>query len=432
MSSMQAVVSLALIASSAWAHAEVPRQCSPSIAADPCGDSPDPLTACRETLEKNRYRLATRITLCDVYVQQDELVDAIVLIEEGLNLCNRNSYSCGRLKIALSQLHELEAKQTPDTRAQWAARLKARRAYCLRLSQFDAAIEACNQALVAYPDDAELHLSLARKYRLRGFTALALVSYRNSRDHGAREDVTQLMAEVELERQQQIEACLNGQELPSCDTAVLAGAEDGFDLQRKRGELLLVENRFDAAREALLIAQAIRPTDVGAARRLLEFLDEGSVNLQDPAIMTARAYALLATGQEWAALVARRRIPESYVNENIEQQGAALFVRAEREREIMVTERCLRRSDESALGDCEILIFTGLPDEIRIRDHIAILEKSIEDRRLAKLQAERVAEAEARIASVDQSIDQSVDQIVAEVGAQAVAFSNRANDGVTH
>ena len=63
------------------------------------------------------------------------------------------------------------------------------------------------------------------------------------------EDVAVAASEVELERLEQVEACMRYNDLLACDTAVVPGADDEFDLQQKRGGLLAAEGELEAALE---------------------------------------------------------------------------------------------------------------------------------------------------------------------------------------
>jgi tetratricopeptide (TPR) repeat protein len=323
-----------------------------------------------------------------------------------------------------------------DRRREWEAKMEARRNFCLgAVSIYDTAINACKEALVARPDDPALHQAVAAKYRAREMTAAALIAYGNAIERGAT-DLEVLITEVELERDAQADACLAGGDLPSCDTAVLPGAEDEFDLQRQRGELLLAAGQSEAALEAFSIAQSLEPGNRAVAARLLTLFDAlGQRVREDPSRLTARAYALLAAGAELEAMVLRNRIPVLFEDQRMEALGGRLFDAAEQRRDRVVQRDCLQRSDERALIDCRKLLVAELPDRNRIERHIDEVARELERQRVAPVVPEPAALPEPIAAVPDAGGDRAEGQEPRPQGAESVpatvaikTYSNQLSD----
>ncbi|MEJ2087155.1 MAG: hypothetical protein P8Y69_01440 [Gammaproteobacteria bacterium] len=360
-----AVVAVWLAAPAAAATA----RCEPTVASHPCAT--EGLARCQATVSADPYALEPRIALCDAYLAADDLLKALVTIQQGLDLCGSDRSNCQRLRVAMSNIQELAEKQTPDEVEERAHTVEVLRGYCLGPSASDASIEACLACLADDPNAQALHSALGDKYLRRGLSGRAVIAYRKAASLGRSAELDRAMADAEQLRRGQVGECLEGNLLLSCDSAILPGSSDEVAIQHKRGLLLSADGRGEAALEALLVAQSLAPMDAAVAASMLELLDSDAAAVsRNPGLRLAKAEALLAAGWLTDALLAYREVPERLLQGDVltRLDGA----RSQRRREIAAG--CLERQDLDAMAACRDLLVAGLPDAGDIRSHIADLE----------------------------------------------------------
>ncbi len=394
-SSLTAVMTLLVgaLAYPAEPGEEICGACNPQVRPDECLESADPLAACERSSARNPYALAPRIALCDAYIASGDLMNAIITLRKGLDLCGgRSSYDCTRLQMALSNVEECDAGQAPDILRDRRLRLEVARGFCEGRSSGDAAVDACNQALMAFPEDPSIFSALGTKHLRRGESALAVSSYRRGLQAAPDDSaVREALAVAEQARRDQARACLDSRDLAMCDAAVLSGEEDEFDIQVLRAQLLADD--ASAALEALLIAQSLKPSNRQVASAILPLaMARLGSDPANPVLNLARADALLALGRVDAAILAYREVDDDFL---MRTGGARRLVAARLQRTARVEGDCLDREDISVVPACQALILAGEPDERTIRTHIATLEQA-EQERLEQARAQAMEQEKLR------------------------------------
>jgi tetratricopeptide (TPR) repeat protein len=347
--------------------------CVPGYTIDDCGSA----QRCKDKLSGDPYDVPVRIAVCEALVADGDLLDAMVVLREGLETCGGRSYACSQMQIALSNVEELADKDTPDLRAERRREQEFKRQYCLGPSASDESIRACNEALLSYVDEGALYEALGAKYQRRGQPAQALQNLRQAAellpgDDGPR----QLLNDAEQARRELVDACLSERDLASCDAAILPGEPDEFDLQQRRAQLLLGQDRRAGALQAFLTAQSLAPEDVGVATSLLPLVGEALQGApEDPELHGARAAALAATGQIDRGIREYRRVLA--LNPEDDNASRRLGALRDARREQLETQ-CFGGED---VGPCRTRLIPGEPDEQHIREHIAEIEAAQELRR---------------------------------------------------
>ncbi|HEX7035886.1 MAG TPA: hypothetical protein VF210_08935 [Pseudomonadales bacterium] len=418
-----AAACLGLIASAGAVAAEPGPVCAPGYAAAECGST----ERCEAVLEQDPYDVPARIALCDALVEQGSLLDAMVVLRQGLDGCAGRSYACSVLQIALSNVEELAEKDAPDLRADRRRDQAFKRQYCLGPSASDESIQACNEALLSFGEDGALYQALGAKYQRRGQPAQALQNLRRAVALLPDSDeARRLLDEAEAARLELADACLASQDLDACNAATLAGEPDELRLQRRRAELLQHQGRRDAALQALLTAQSLAPDDSDLARGLLPLVDDAlETRPDDPELAAARAAALAAVGEVDPAILAYRRTLA--LNPADEEASRRLLALREQRRE-RLERLCFATQD---IDVCRQSILPGEPDEQRILAHVAAVEAA-EQRRA---EAEQALTEAAEAAEPSSPPEAGAEPALAAAGSTArpLRFRNApAADGSTH
>ena len=360
---------LLLVWSSAAAAQSV---CYRAAEADECLGKTDPRAACEASVNTDPYDLSARFSLCEVYLKDDQPLQAWMVLDQGLKLCGRNRRTCSRLQIALSNLEEeSEIRSRDDSASERSRRLanqESQRRICLRRMNGDLSLNACNEILLSFPDDVDLNVALAEKLINRGFPARAVRTFQHAIDKGGN-GLQASLRQAEQARTTLAAACLAENDLDQCNRALLPGAEDESRLQLRRAELLRAAGNTGAATGALLLAQTLRPDDAGIARQIVAALPQS--NLDDGDQAAARGRAHLALGNADAALRDLQRSQRLGIEA---QEIAAELDKARSLRAGVVERECLQRKDIDA---CRKLLIAGEPDAQRIRAHIAALERPV-------------------------------------------------------
>jgi len=346
--------------------------CDPSVPPHPCLDG---ATAdCEAAVGNDAYSISARIALCDAYLAEDAILQALTTLDEGLVLCGAHRFYCGPLHVALANVRAIAEAQPPERQAERDNEIAALRARCLVPSRDDASVRACQTALAVPAAAPELSAALAAKYYRRDASALSILAYRRATALGGDGYATDIAAATRLRTTQAL-ACLEKHELDECNASVLPGSDDEAAIQRQRGLLLAAADRPGAATSALVIAQSLAPEDPEIGAPLLVLLDRDPAAVgSNPLLRLARADALLATGQLGPALLAYREVPERIR----EAPGVAeRITRAAGQRRNQVMTGCLDGVGEAGVIDCRSLLIPGLPDAGPIRERMAALEAQV-------------------------------------------------------
>jgi tetratricopeptide (TPR) repeat protein len=277
---------------------------------------------------------------------------------------------------------------------------------------------------LSYVDEGALYQALGAKYQRRGQPAQAVQNLRQAAELLPADDgPRRLLNDAEQARRELVRACLSERDLASCDAAILPGEPDELDLQQRRAQLLLGQDRRAGALQAFLIAQSLAPEDVGVATPLLPLVEEALRDTpEDPELHGARAAALAATGRIDQGIGEYKRV----LALNPQDDNASRRLAALRDlRREQLEAQCFGGEDVDA---CRVRLMPGEPDEQEIRQQIAEIEAAQDLRRtLADAPEPGEAEPDAALALEAETPDQ-LEQEIEPPSYQNVA----ATDGSTH
>ena len=257
--------------------------------------------------------------------------------------------------------------------------------------------------MICDADDPTLYASKGAKLLARNRPAEAAAVLKNAArlDSGNAEILAKL-AEAQRARTKLAGICVKGDSLVDCNNALLVGEPDEFELQVRRGQLLLIEGRQAAALQAFISAQYADPRNTDLAGQLLELLGPAIRETPDDVgYLRARGVALQAIGSTDESIMAFRRAQR--VSPEDEEIASLLGV-ARSDRARRVDRDCLSRSDPDA---CDAMILKGEPDEARIRAHMASVLRDANNLDAALTEAQRAAQ----LAPADASISALVTDI---------------------
>lgn len=367
---LRLAVTLALLLTctlSATAFAASANVCFRAAPAHACLADADPLASCQQALDTDPYDLNARFSLCEVYLQDQEVMQALLTLDQGLKLCGRNKSACSRLQITLSNLEERSEQQArDDTSAQrnaTKAKQETQRRICLKRMKGDLSLNSCKELLVAFPKDATLHEALAIKLVKRGQPAQAVSAFRTAQALGADSTAIQeQLAKAEVARQALVKSCMASSDLNACNRALLVGSADESKLQARRATLLSNAGNRTAALEASIIAQSLDGKNRAIAKQVLNLA--GNNQLSDARHYFARGKARATLGSSNAALGdLRTALARGHDSTEINPVlTAVLKVRA-----AQVERECLQQLQ---LQPCERLIIASEPDRALILQHM--------------------------------------------------------------
>lgn len=345
--------------------------CFDSNTAHQCLSNDDPVAACSDTLEADPYNLSVRFALCDAHLKRGAPMMALITLDHGLQLCGRSEANCARLQKAADAV-ERSSGQRPGS-AELRAEHAQDRDTCVRRhirgNPIYPTILACEQALIAFPKDADLHAAHGEKLLLSKQPARAVLAFRRALNirpgdpnflswHDAAEDSRKTM----------VEHCLRHTELDRCNRAILPGTQDEARLHLHRTKLYLQQGDNEAALESLLIVQILDPNNTEVSQQLLQLVPAGA-QIQEDRLHLARGQAQLARGNWEAAMADLKRVRGSRLQQKTAQVA---LQQARQQRAAAVQSQCF---DARNLGNCQSLLVAGEPDEQKIRGFIASLEQ---------------------------------------------------------
>lgn len=278
---------------------------------------------CATAVTEDALDVNARLALCQVHVNADELTEAAIVLQRGIDVCGKRS-ACNTLELVLSNVDELRQKQQQESSPEeLALKQEALRGYCQGPIATARTIAACEELITSNDQDPALHEALGRKLLSRGQPARAIAALRRARERGgAGDDLAAALADAERQRQTLVDECLRDDSLHDCSSALLAGAPDEHQIQRKRGELLARADRPQQALRAFLTALSIRPNDTGTARAIVD-LDPRRFTTDRLELVRARATAFRVLGNDRAEAAALQDLLAARPNEGALQRRLA-------------------------------------------------------------------------------------------------------------
>lgn len=345
--------------------------CFDSKKAHQCLSNDNPVAACSDMLDADPYNLSTRFALCDAHLRRGAPMMALITLDHGLQLCGRSEANCARLQKAVDAVERTSGHRpgSAELRAEHAEDRNTCASRHIRGNPIYPTILACEQALIAFPKDADLHAAHGEKLLLSKQPARAVLAFRRALNirpgdpnflswHDAAEDSRKTM----------VEHCLRHTELDRCNRAILPGTQDEAKLHLHRTKLYLQQGDNDAALESLLIVQILDPNNREVSQQLLQLVPAGS-KIEEDRLHLARGQAQLARGNWEAAIADLKRVRGSALERSTAQ---AALQQARQQRAAEVQSQCFdaRNSD-----NCKSLLVAGEPDEQKIRGFIASLDR---------------------------------------------------------
>lgn len=360
--------------------------CFDSKKAHQCLSNDNPVAACSDTLDADPYNLSVRFALCDAHLRRGAPMMALITLDHGLQLCGRSEANCTRLQKSVDAVEHTSGQRpgSAELRAEHAEDRNTCTRRHIRGNPIYPTILACEQALIAFPKDADLHAAHGEKLLLSKQPARAVLAFRRALNirpgdpnflswHDAAEDSRKTM----------VEHCLRHTELDRCNRAILPGTQDEAKLHLHRTKLYLQQGDKDAALESLLIVQILDPNNADVSQQLLQLVPSGS-KIEEDRLYLARGQAQLARGNWEAAMADLKRVRGSALERRTAQAG---LQQARQQRAAVVQSQCF---DARNVSNCKSLLVAGEPDEQNIRSFIASLNRPVPKPQLTPVIASQV------------------------------------------
>lgn len=255
-------------------------------------------------LKDNEGDMDLRLALANTLIEQTCYEDAVHVLEDGAAMHSRSTEYQARLRYAQSLIGEQRYFDGLG-RAEEAARRKRNLLRCSKLND----LGACDDALQSQPNDGEILSAKADALMALKRPAEALPLYRRSGEVDPARDVKSRIAQAESDRKVLIARCQSesgDSAVDACQRALLGGAEDEFDLQKRRGVLLQSSSKATAALDAYIAANTLRQSDKSVALAIVALTD--STGRKDPLALAARGDALLALNRPTESLVVFKQV----------------------------------------------------------------------------------------------------------------------------
>lgn len=256
---------LVLYASSSFANV-----CTLIEKQNKCLETPNAASACGQLLEQDPLDLSARLALCESSLRDRDYANAINTLQQGLDICGKRSTLCRPLRVALSNIDEKRRTQDRKDPAEAQRNADALRGYCEGPIANQRSITACQNLLVSNPKDPTLSLALARKLIKSGQPSSALI-YLYKINKSARSGAMNAeISEASKQRKVLVSECLSDSSIANCNLALLPGASDEYQVQRRRGTLHARKKQYRQALRAFLAASSVKPKDAVTARGIIQ------------------------------------------------------------------------------------------------------------------------------------------------------------------
>ncbi len=235
-----------------------------------CLESNDAVAACGQLLAQDPLDLSARLALCESNLRDKNFANAINTLQQGLDICGKRNTLCRPLRIALSNIDEKRRTQDRNDPAEAQRNAEALRGYCEGPIANQRSITACQNLLVSNPKDPMLSLALARKLIKSGQPSSALIYLYKINKSARSSAINAEITEARKQRRLLVSECLSDSSIANCNLALLPGASDEYQIQRRRGTLHANQRQYRQALRAFLAASSVKPNDAATARGIVQ------------------------------------------------------------------------------------------------------------------------------------------------------------------
>lgn len=269
-----------------------------------CAAGTPAVSTAHAALDAAPESLPKRFALADALVQANCYPEAVQVLEQGEALHPRNP----ELQTKLRNTRSLSSEQSYFAgmeEAEVAARVSRNLLRCSRLGE----LNTCDEALKLRPDDLQIVLAKADAQLKANKPADAEITLRRARQLAANDaNVTAKIAAAQQQRQAALGVCKSGENdtaLAACQSALLRGSTDEFDVHSRLAQLHQQRNESAAALASYVAADALHAGDRNVALGIVALTDANP--RKDAVTMAARGSALLTLRRGREALAALKQ-----------------------------------------------------------------------------------------------------------------------------
>jgi len=252
------------------------------------------IVSARESLQRTPDSLKLRLGLADLLIDGTCYDDAVHVLEDGLVIHARNEELQKRLRTARSLVSERQFFEGLD-QAELDAKLSRHVLRCTRFSD----VEACDQALASKPDNVAVVIARGDALLKAQRPLEALDAYRRaSALDPANTDVATKMTAVQALRRTIEQGCMSEDgevALRACQSILVKGAANEFELLRRIGVLQQAANQPAKALDTYITANSLRRGDKAVALAIVALVD--STGRSDAIALAARGSSLVTLGK---------------------------------------------------------------------------------------------------------------------------------------
>jgi tetratricopeptide (TPR) repeat protein len=260
-----------------------------------------PVAAAQAALAGNPKELGPRLRLADTLVDAGCYQEATSVLEAGEEEHPHSDELQRKLRDVRSMVTEQHYFEGLG-QAEESAKLQRNLLRCTRLAD----LAACDEALKTRPGDLQILLAKGDALLQGNHAADAVTAYRRALAVSPGSDpIKSKLAVAQVRRQTLVSQCENGSGAPAveaCDAALLHGAEDEFDIDRREGILLQSVNEPEQALDAYIAASVLKQDNQSVALAIVALTQ--STGRQDAMALQALGAALLTLGRPADALAA--------------------------------------------------------------------------------------------------------------------------------
>jgi tetratricopeptide (TPR) repeat protein len=259
----------------------------------PCQATSPAVSEAKAALERNPELLGPRLKLADVLVDAGCYTDATSVLEAGQELHPHSHELDGKLRDVRSMVSEQRYFEGLD-QAQENAKLQRNLLRCTQLAD----LNACDGALQLKPDDVTIWIAKGDVLLKANRPADAMTVYRHASSlNPADESIKAKLGGAQTQRQALLARCETGTGAPAleaCDAALLRGADDEFNIDRRKGMLLQSANQPERALDSYIAANALKQDNESVALAIVALTE--STGRKDAVALQARGTAMMTLG----------------------------------------------------------------------------------------------------------------------------------------
>ena len=300
----------------------------------------DSVMTAERALAADTQSLAARLQLADAFMADNCFDEAVQTLEAGEALHGRSSQLQSQLREARSMQRE-QGYFEGLNRAEQAAKLSHNLLRCNKLAD----IAACDAALGSKPDDPQILISKADALVKTKRPADALAIYERARTLAPGDaTLAQKIAAADSLSNELVNTCMSGAgtaALQACQSALVRGSRNEFDVLQRIGTLQQTANQPSAALDSYIAAGLLKPADRSVALSIVTL--SASTGRKDALALAARGSALLTLGRALDALTPLQQalalspdLPEAKTQlaraERLAREEAQQVIREERQK----------------------------------------------------------------------------------------------------